>query len=72
MNSAEAKYAAMPKDSLAQLAKERGLLGDKSRINSYADPVRLCEIIQIKDGRKTQHALNKRPALIAALLESDP
>ena len=72
LNSAEAKYAAMPKDSLAQLAQERGLLGDKSRINSYADPVRLCEIIQIKDGRKTQHALNKRPALIAALLESDP
>ena len=70
LNSAEAKYAAMPKDSLAQLAQERGLLGDKSRIRS--DPVRPCEIIQIKDGRKTQHALNKRPALIAALLESDP
>ena len=65
----------MPKDSLAQLAQERGLLGDKSRIRS--DPVRPCEILQIKDGRKdgrynAQHALNKRPALIAALLESDP
>ena len=71
LNSAEAKYAAMPKDSLAQLAQERGLLGDKGRIRS--DPVRPCQIIQIKDGRyKACHALNKRPALIAALLESDP
>ena len=70
LNSAEAKYAAMPKDSLAQLAQERGLLGEKSRI--VARSPRPCQIIQIKDGRRTYLALNKRPALIAALLESDP